>query len=225
MNLPTKITVARIAVLPLILLFYCLKPIFEFYYVLVAVTFFLAATTDFIDGYIARKYNMVTDLGKFLDPIADKILVVSGLLIIIGAEIINIYVAVIGSVIILSREFIIGVFRQIAASKGSVLAADRLGKIKTMATLCAITWLLISPMKSLYSLEGMVNKVFGMIGYIMFYAGYAAYIVAVIMTVVSGANYIIKNKHVLRQTDDSGAVTDGASTTIVEESVNKEDIQ
>lgn len=199
MNLPTKITVARIAVLPLMLVFYCLKPVFEFYYILVAVTFFLASVTDFVDGYIARKYNMVTDLGKFLDPIADKILVVAGLLVIIGAQIINVYVAVIGSVIILSREFIIGVFRQIAASKGSVLAADKLGKIKTIATLSAITWLLMAPMRALYGRPGLVNDIFGVIGYIFYYAGYAAYVLSVIMTIVSGVNYIVKNKHVLSE--------------------------
>ena len=74
MNLPTRVTVARIALIPIFVLIFCLKEVFEQYYILMTIVFIIASCTDFVDGHLARKHNLVTDLGKFLDPIADKIL-------------------------------------------------------------------------------------------------------------------------------------------------------
>lgn len=196
MNLPTKITCARILLIPLMFVMFCLREIFEYYYLLEALIFAVCAATDFVDGYIARKNNMVTDLGKFLDPIADKILVVAGLVIILADTNvigINIYFTVAAIIVILAREFIIGVFRQIAAAKGSVLQADKLGKIKTASTLIGITMLLLAPLKN-------VGDIFAIdiIGEVFFYLGYIAFAFAVLMTIISGVNYIIKNKDVLK---------------------------
>lgn len=194
MNLPTKITVARMLLIPVMLICFCLREVFDYYYVLVAFAFGISSATDFIDGFIARKYNMVTDLGKFLDPIADKILVVAGLTVIIADAQnigINIYFVVIATTVILAREFIIGVFRQIAASKGSVLQADKLGKIKTIATLFGISFLLIAPLKNIEI------AVWHYMGLVFYYLGYVLFAFGTLMTVVSGVNYIVKNKSVL----------------------------
>lgn len=194
MNLPTKITVARMLLIPVMLICFCLREVFDYYYVLVAFAFGISSATDFIDGFIARKYNMVTDLGKFLDPIADKILVVAGLTVIIADAQnigINIYFVVIATTVILAREFIIGVFRQIAASKGSVLQADKLGKIKTIATLFGISFLLIAPLKNIEI------AVWYYMGLVFYYLGYVLFAFGTLMTVVSGVNYIVKNKSVL----------------------------
>lgn len=194
MNLPTKITVARMLLIPVMLICFCLREVFDYYYILVAFAFGISSATDFIDGFIARKYNMVTDLGKFLDPIADKILVVAGLTVIIADAPnigINIYFVVIATTVILAREFIIGVFRQIAASKGSVLQADKLGKIKTIATLFGISFLIIAPLKNIDI------AVWHYIGLVFYYLGYVLFAFGTLMTVVSGVNYIVKNKGVL----------------------------
>lgn len=194
MNLPTKITVARMLLIPVMLICFCLREVFDYYYVLAAFAFGISSATDFIDGFIARKYNMVTDLGKFLDPIADKILVVAGLTVIIADAQnigINIYFVVIATTVILAREFIIGVFRQIAASTGSVLQADKLGKIKTIATLFGISFLIIAPFKNIDI------AVWHYIGLVFYYLGYVLFAFGTLMTVVSGVNYIVKNKGVL----------------------------
>lgn len=196
MNLPTKITLARIILIPVMFAAFCLREIFTYYYIIEAVVFAICAGTDFIDGHIARKYGMVTDLGKFLDPIADKILVVAGLVIILADSAaigINLYFTVAAIIVIMAREFMIGVFRQIAASKGSVLQADKLGKIKTASTLIGITFLLLAPLKHIGDVAAI-----GLIGEVFFYAGYAVFAFAVLMTVISGVNYIVKNKTVLK---------------------------
>ena len=188
MNLPTKITISRIVLIPIVILFCCLRSVFSYYYVPMAVLFWIAVMTDFIDGKLARKNGLVTDIGKFLDPIADKMLTVAGIMIVIdiGAFYLP-YYALVTVTIILSREFIIGVFRQIAASKGLVLAADKLGKYKTATTFSALTFLMLTPCNASNQIVG---EVFWWIGIIEF-------TIATILTAVSGLHYIIKNKAVL----------------------------
>ncbi|MDE7216056.1 MAG: CDP-diacylglycerol--glycerol-3-phosphate 3-phosphatidyltransferase [Clostridia bacterium] len=193
-TLPTKITIVRLVMIPLVILCYCLQPLYEYLFIITAILFIVASLTDFVDGHIARKYNMVSDLGKLLDPIADKVLVATGLFILIDGNYIPEapYMELICSVIIIAREFMIGVIRQVAALKSVALAADKLGKIKTASTMFALTFLLCS------AHSGTVFEVFK-------YAGAALLIVATIVTVVSGANYVIKNKTLLfgaKQTAD-----------------------
>lgn len=204
MNLPTKITVARILLIPIFLLLYCLAPVFTYYYALMTAVYVLASCTDFVDGHLARKHNMVTDLGKFLDPIADKILVVAGLVVLIEMGALPKYIGAIAVVIILAREFIIGVFRQIAASKGAVLAADKLGKAKTIITLIAIPMLMLTPM------AGESIKIVKYIGLTFRYLGWALFGLALILTVLSGVNYIIKNKQVLASDNENEDKETGA---------------
>jgi CDP-diacylglycerol--glycerol-3-phosphate 3-phosphatidyltransferase len=158
--------------------------------VIAAVVFVVAALTYFLDGYIARKYKLVTDLGKFLDPIADKVLVSTALIIMLvvpngGNEILPAYGAI-AVAIILARELIISGFRMVAASKGMVLAADKSGKIKTFFQDLAIIALLLGADLT-PGLYGTVNVV-----------GLILLGIATILTVVSGIEYLVKNKQVLK---------------------------
>lgn len=134
MNLPNTLSVVRMCMIPLFIVAYFLSPVWA------VVVFVLAAFTDFLDGYIARKYNMVTDLGKLLDPMADKVLVTAALFCVVGTNPLqygmdgnasSIFLICCATVII-ARELLISAVRMIAASKGIVVQANVYGKIKTI---------------------------------------------------------------------------------------------
>ncbi len=187
MNLPNKLTILRILMIPIfVALFYV--SVIPFHYILCAVVFALAAFTDFLDGYIARKNNLVTDFGKFLDPIADKILVSTALIIMLvpcfGDSILPWYASICVAVI-LARELMVSGFRLIAAGKGKVIAADKSGKIKTFLTDVAILVLLVSA-----DLTGMAFTVVNLSGQVLFYA-------STLLTVYSGIECLVKNKGVI----------------------------
>ena len=188
MNLPNKLSVLRLIMIPIFTAVYFIPEI-PYNYLISAIIFALAAITDFLDGYIARKYNMVTNLGKFLDPIADKVLVSTALIIMLVStntlEILPFYGAI-AVAIILARELIISGFRMVAASKGTVLAADKSGKVKTFFQDVAILVLLVGAdvMPGLYSIVNIV--------------GLALLGVATLLTIVSGIEYIVKNPTVLK---------------------------
>ena len=139
MNLPNKITLCRIFLIPLVMFFF-MADFIPYGKLVAALIFIIAAVTDNIDGRIARKRNMVTDLGKFLDPIADKVLVMAGLLLLIAwplngvetrvASIYPYWLGIICVSLIFAREFLVSGFRQIAATKKIVLAAEKTGKVK-----------------------------------------------------------------------------------------------
>ncbi|MBR7162893.1 MAG: CDP-diacylglycerol--glycerol-3-phosphate 3-phosphatidyltransferase [Clostridia bacterium] len=200
-TLATKITIARIfLIIPTVILF-VLGMVFStdytLYVVFMALSSVLYATlcaTDMLDGHIARKTGTVTDLGKFLDPIADKVVMVIMLLLVIchgaglGIFSYNSLVITLLGGIIIARELIIGAFRCIAAGKGLVLAADVYGKIKTTLLNVSLSLLIVAG----------THVVVAWIGSVFFYAG-------AIMAVISGVNYIVKNKHVLldKQPEDA----------------------
>ncbi len=184
MNLPNKLTILRIILIPVFTAIFFIEAI-PYNYLISAVIFALAAFTDFLDGYIARKYNLVTNLGKFLDPIADKVLVSTALIVmLINRNILPEYGAI-AVAIILARELIISGFRMVAASKGVVLAADKSGKIKTVFQDFAILVLLAgASFSGLYSVVNIVGL--SLLG------------IATVLTIVSGVEYIIKNPTVLK---------------------------
>lgn len=197
MNLPNKLSLLRICLIPLMLIIFYVEAL-PIRFIITAVIFALAAFTDFLDGYIARKYNMVTDFGKFIDPIADKILVLSAFVIMLTNPIIlsgplgYTFGAVIGGVgvtIIVAREMTVSVLRMIAAEKGIVLAAEKIGKLKTLVTDFAIILLFITA--ELICL-GTVYLVF-------YYISLALYIISVILTIYSGIFYLVKNKELFKQ--------------------------
>lgn len=177
LTIASKITIVRI----------CLIPIFVACYYLcdgvagiVAPTliFVIASMTDWVDGYLARSRNEVTNFGKFMDPIADKLLVASAFVLLVGDG----RMSAVSCIIILSREFIISGFRLIAADQRVVLAAGWLGKIKTVTQIIAIILLLLD------------NFPFSYIGVPMHRIMEG---VAVFFTIWSGVDYIVKNRSVL----------------------------
>ena len=197
MNLPNKLSLLRIFLIPLMLITFYVEAL-PVRFIITAVIFALAAFTDFLDGYIARKYNMVTDFGKFIDPIADKILVLSAFVIMLTNPIIlsgplgYTFGAVIGGVgvtVIVAREMTVSVLRMIAAEKGIVLAAEKIGKVKTLVTDFAIILLFVTA--ELICL-GTVYAVF-------YYISLALYLISVILTIYSGIFYLVKNKELFKQ--------------------------
>lgn len=188
MNLPNKLTILRLIMIPLFVAAFYVTAI-PYNYVISAAIFVLAAATDFLDGYIARKYNLVTDLGKFLDPIADKVLVSTALIVMLlptaGEMAILPYYAAIAVAVILARELIVSGFRMVAASKGAVLAADWSGKVKTFITDVAIIVLLVGAdvTPGLYAPVNIVGLV--LLG------------ISTLLTIYSGTECIVKNRKVL----------------------------
>ena len=194
MNLPNKITLSRIFLIPVFVAVFFLTVI-PYNYFIACIIFIVASCTDFIDGHIARKYNLVTNLGKFLDPIADKVLVATAFILMLTEYSIFglwgnwIYIAASVCIcVILARELIISAFRQIAASAGIVLAAEKLGKYKTTFQDGCIFFLLLS-----VDFSGTAGQVINMIGLVLF-------AVATVLTIWSGISYVVKNKAVLKDT-------------------------
>ena len=172
MNTPNKLTLMRTLLVPIFVI--CMYFDFNNSRLIATAIFALASFTDFLDGHIARRDNLVTNFGKFADPLADKILVCAALIVLtsIGT------IPAIGVIIIEAREFAVSGLRIIAASENITIAASKLGKFKTVSQLISII-LLLSNIESLYKF-----------GIILFYF-------AVLMTIVSGIDYFIKNKKVL----------------------------
>ena len=186
MNLANKITISRILATP-VFLFFLVPGWFGQFIGLdkwgryaAAVVFVIAALTDMVDGKIARKYNMVSELGKFLDPIADKLLVTAALIAFIMTDKLSVWIVF----IILAREFIVTGFRVVAAGQGVVIAADKWGKIKTVIQIIAIVAMLIND----YPFSLFINIPIGL----------SLMYLAVVMTVISGVNYVGKNIAILK---------------------------
>jgi CDP-diacylglycerol--glycerol-3-phosphate 3-phosphatidyltransferase len=185
MNLPNKLSLFRVVLVPVLVVVYYLGstiiyPTFPsdlLDYFLMPI-FVVASITDFLDGYIARKYNLVTVFGKFIDPLADKLIVMAALLILNDAGIIPIWI----TVVILSREFIVTGIRLIAVGDGKVIAASNLGKYKTASTMVALVMLLALPYIPI--------EEFKWAGMIVLYIGTA-------LTVISGIDYFVKNKEII----------------------------
>ena len=176
MNLPNKLTMFRVILIPFFILF-LLVPITAFDKWIALGIFIVASLTDLLDGYIARKYNLVTNFGKFMDPLADKLLVCSALICLIELDRIPSWMVI----IIIAREFVISGFRLIASDNGVVIAASYWGKFKTTFQMIAVC-LMIADIEALSMVTMIVTWI------------------AVILTVVSLIDYLIKNKAVMRET-------------------------
>jgi CDP-diacylglycerol---glycerol-3-phosphate 3-phosphatidyltransferase len=189
MNVPNKITVSRILLIPLFLIIMLVPfdwgimhllgadlPVTHF---VGALIFIFAASTDWVDGFYARKYNLVTNMGKFLDPLADKLLVSAALVVLVELGFAASWIVI----AIISREFAVTGLRLLLVEGGEVVAANMLGKIKTWAQIVAISALLLH------------NIIFEMIGFP--FADIALW-VALIFTVWSGWDYFSKNMHVFK---------------------------
>ena len=177
MNLPNKLTILRVILIPFFV-FFLISPFFDGYgnYIALAI-FIIASLTDMADGKIARKYNLVTNFGKFMDPLADKLLVCSAMICLVDLKLIPVWVVL----IIIAREFIISGFRLVASDNGIVIAASYWGKFKTVFQMLMIIVLILD----------IQNAGFQVLGVILTY-------VALVLTVVSLIDYIVKNKQVLK---------------------------
>ena len=189
MNLPNKLTMLRIILIPFMMFFYLADFIpYGIGKIIAIAIFIIASLTDLLDGKIARKRNLVTDLGKFLDPIADKLLTATAFLLIMADGTIPAPWGVIVVAIIIAREYTVSALRQIAATKGIVLAADMWGKIKTVVQMIALpVSMLVAYLKICGFASTTVVLVFAIISYVLI--GFAT-----LLTVMSGIHYLVKNR-------------------------------
>lgn len=193
MNLPNKLTMLRIILIPFMMFFYLASFIpFGIGKIVALVIFIVAALTDLLDGKIARKYNLVTDLGKFLDPIADKLLTSAVLFMLIVDGTIPAPWGVIVVTIVIAREFMVSALRLIAASKGTVLAADIWGKTKTFVQMIALPILMLIPFLIEIAAVSWLVLTVQIIGWVAIGA-------ATVLTVISGINYLVKNKDCFKE--------------------------
>lgn len=177
LNLPNKLTLFRIFIIPLFLLFLLGGVGGEYSRYIALAIFIIASVTDALDGYIARKYNRVTNFGKFMDPLADKVLVCSALIALIQTGDVSSIVVI----IIIAREFIITGFRLVASDNGVVIAASNWGKLKTISQMIMVMYLIL----------GLSGGLFDTLAMVLVYA-------AVFFTAVSAVDYIVKNIGVLK---------------------------
>ena len=188
---PNQITCIRIALLPFIAFFY-LADFIPWGKFIAVVLFAVAALTDFVDGKLARKTGQVTDLGKFLDTIADKLLITVALILVVADGTIPAPWGAIAAIIILCREFAVTFLRQVAVNKGSVIAADKFGKYKALVQDIAVPALMLLAFFAQYDIFGAQFIV------IFAWVCYGLLALAVLLTILSGVNYFVKNWHVFK---------------------------
>ena len=177
MNLPNKLTIFRVMLIPVFLVFLFLQDAIPFGKWIALVIFIVASLTDLADGKIARKYNLVTDFGKFMDPLADKLLTCSAMIALIELGRIPAWIVI----VIIAREFTISGFRLIAADKGRVIAAGWWGKIKTTFQMFMVIFLIAD-----------LGGTF--IHYLEQFLIYAS----LILTIISLIDYLVKNKDIIK---------------------------
>lgn len=170
MNLPNKLTLLRIVLVPVFVVVLYLS--FPYNNLVALAIFILASLTDLLDGKIARKYHLVTDFGKFMDPIADKLLVTAALLVFVDWHMMPAWVAI----VVIAREFIVSALRLVAASNGRVIAAGWSGKVKTASTMVCICVMLLG-------LPAVVDVICSA--------------VILVTTAYSGIEYLVRNRDVL----------------------------
>lgn len=178
MNLPNKLTTFRVILIPFFVFFMLAPNMTGINHYIAAAIFIVASLTDLLDGKIARKYNFVTNFGKFMDPLADKLLVCSAMICLIQTGQLAAWIVV----IIIAREFIISGFRLIASDNGVVIAASYWGKFKTTFQMLMVIVLILNIQMSFFQILGVILTY-----------------VALILTVVSLIDYIVKNKDVLKE--------------------------
>ncbi|SDY69489.1 CDP-diacylglycerol--glycerol-3-phosphate 3-phosphatidyltransferase [Evansella caseinilytica] len=190
MNVPNQITISRIFLIPLFMVFLLIPFSWGHIHLLgadiptdhfvAAIIFIIAASTDWLDGYYARKYNLVTNMGKFLDPLADKLLISAAFISLVELGLFPAWAAI----VILMREFAVTGLRLISVEDGEVIAASIWGKWKTVSQIVAASALMLH------------NMIFELIS--VPFADIMIY-VAVLLTLFSGIDYFVKNKHVFQK--------------------------
>ncbi|MBE5869729.1 MAG: CDP-diacylglycerol--glycerol-3-phosphate 3-phosphatidyltransferase [Lachnospiraceae bacterium] len=188
MNLPNKLTLLRMVLAVFFVVFLLLSDTYEYLKWIALAIFIVASLTDMLDGKIARKYNLVTNFGKFMDPLADKLLVCSALIGLTDLGMVPAWM----TIVIIAREFIISGFRLVAAQQGIVIAAGYWGKIKTVCQMIMICVMLV--VVNIHGFEGELEGVFDgltMVGNVLLW-------ISVVLTIVSLIDYLVKNKGVIK---------------------------
>ena len=207
MNTPNKLSMLRIFLVPFVLLFLLPVHIFSFEpagwnqfiadygRIFAGIIFVIASLTDMADGKIARKYNLITNLGKFLDSLADKMLVISVLIALVDlGRISSVFV-----IIIVIREFMVTGIRLVASEKGVVMAAAMIGKIKTTTQMTAIIYILFEQLLQMIFVRLLPNTAAVQISGVITGIGDTVFLISVIMTIISGFDYLIKNIHYFKE--------------------------
>lgn len=194
MTLPNKLTLLRILIIPVMVILYYIKPLrkmevinigdgLSLLYLIEFILFVLASLTDFLDGHIARKYNLVTTFGKFLDPLADKLLVFTAMTIFMADNIVYNNLTLLPLwvfIIMLIREFMVSGIRMLASSKGEVIAAGKLGKLKTATTMLALCVCF-----------------FVSLNIVVFYIAYVLVMLSCLLTIISGIEYFYNSRKII----------------------------
>ena len=181
MNIANKLTLLRVILIPVFIVFFYIE--IPGHYIWSAVVFIVASVTDLLDGYLARKNNIVTKFGKLVDPMADKLLVCTALILLTAQHGLNYTIHPIITVILISRELIISAIRVVAAADGFVLAADNIGKTKTVVQIVAVSAILLNDwFFAIWKIP---------VGMILTYA-------SVVLSIWSLVNYMVKNKNILK---------------------------
>ena len=191
MNTPNKLSLLRIIMVPLMMVAFMIE--FPYHMFVALGIFILAAFTDFLDGHLARKYNQITNLGKFLDSIADKMLTTTALILLACYNIIPQPYGVICLTLFVLRDIIINFVRQMAATKGVVLAANKLGKYKTFAVDVGIPVLMLAVALANLSVSATAVNV-------VLWIGYGLIILASLLNLVSGTVYLVQNRSAFTDT-------------------------
>ncbi|MGN1039572.1 MAG: CDP-diacylglycerol--glycerol-3-phosphate 3-phosphatidyltransferase [Oscillospiraceae bacterium] len=181
MTTANRLTLFRILLVPLFIFFILSSNFLPHSFLWALVIFIIASVTDMLDGIIARKYNQITDLGKLLDPLADKMLIISALICLVHLNLIN----VVAVIIVIMREFLITAFRAFAQEKQVIIAAGMLGKIKTVSQIMCVIFILISQELIFANLIKNI-QIYSVINFILVW-------LTVLFTVVSAINYIYAN--------------------------------
>lgn len=192
MTLPNKLTMLRILLIPVMVIVYYISSLHKNYigpfnlaFFIIGIIFIVASLTDMLDGMIARKYNLITTFGKFADPLADKMLVFAAMILLLDAGVFPSWIVI----TIIVREFMVSGIRMLVVEKGVVIAAGFLGKLKTVATMIALIFLLFAQFNAEIELQWYHN--------VIYYTGIVFMYIALILTVVSGIEYFYKSRKVV----------------------------
>lgn len=183
MNLPNKLTVFRIILVPFFVAA-LLLPSLPYHYLIALLLFAVASYTDHLDGKIARSQGLITDFGKFLDPLADKILVISALVCFVQLQLVNVWLVL----IVIAREFMVTSIRLVAVDSGKVIAANQWGKAKTVSQIVAV--LLVMLFQGILPFTG--NEA------LFYWLGNGAVLISVVFTVISGWVYLRQNWDIIK---------------------------